>query len=122
MYLGLEGVADVGCRAAESDKNAAGRDPIDMQALGLEPARDGGNVLSGEAEAFAHFLWGEPVMVIGRGWVLLAGEKLLQGLFLLGRAGEYQGQLIQRKVRRNHADAVGGAGPKRMVTGQRLRI
>jgi hypothetical protein len=51
MQLRLKGEADIGCAAAETDEDSAGRDPVDMEALGLEPAADGGNVLVGEAES-----------------------------------------------------------------------
>ena len=91
VHLGLEGAADVGRGAAESDKDAAGRDPVDVQALGLEPAGDGGDVLVGEAEALAHFGGGEPVVIVGRGGVLLVGEKLLEGLPPAGASGREPG-------------------------------
>ena len=83
LHLGLEGAADVGGGAAEADEDAAGRDPFDVQALGLEPGGDGGDVGVGEAEALANFGGGEPVVVVGRGGVLLVGEELLEGLLLL---------------------------------------
>ena len=60
MHLGLEGAADVSSCAAESDEDVAGRDPVDMQALGLEPAGDGGDVLIGEAKAVANLIGREP--------------------------------------------------------------
>jgi hypothetical protein len=38
-------------------------------------------------------------MVIGRGGILLFGEKLLEGCFLLGRAGQDEGELVERQIR-----------------------
>lgn len=61
-------------------------------------------------------------MVVGRGGVLLAGEELLEGLLLLSRACENQGELIEWEVRGNHADVIGGSGPKGMVIRQRLQL
>ena len=44
MHLGLEGVSNLSRGAAESDEYTTWRDPIDVQALRLQPACDGTDI------------------------------------------------------------------------------
>ena len=57
-------------------------------------------------------------MKLRRGRILLSGQQLLKGQFLLGRPLQHQGQLSHPQIRRHGAPIVGRAGPQRTMIGQ----
>ena len=119
VQLSMECPPDVARGATESEERAAGRDPVDVQSLGAQPAAKRREVLLGEPEAFSHLHWGKPMMVVRRRAVLLLLQKHLQGLFLLWRPRQNQGQLLEWQSGRQYASAVFLLGPLGMVIWQR---
>jgi hypothetical protein len=73
------------------------------------------NVGLGGAEVLAYLLGSEPLMEIGRGRVVLAGHKLVEGRLLLRAAAQHQDQVGHGQV---------GADPAQIVPGvcRRVRI
>jgi hypothetical protein len=69
--------------ANEANEHAAGRDPGDAQALGLDPVGDASEVRLGDAETGADLGRRQPVAVAGRGRVLLVEKEFPASQLLL---------------------------------------
>src|SRR5271157_182385 len=98
MQLCLKGSTHV-CRcAAESDKYPAWRNPVDVQALRLQPAGHAFDILLGESEALPNLGRSEPAMVVRRSGVLLVCEQLFEGRLLLRGSRQNDCHLIQHEL------------------------
>ena len=116
---GSEGRGDVGCGAGEGDAVVAGRDAVDGEALGLQPGRGLGDVGVGEAEAGAELGGREPLVVLGRGGILLGGDEGVEISLLLGAAAEVHGDGLERRGVVDGAEVAGDAGAGRLRAGER---
>ena len=93
VNLGVKGGLDLGCSAAETDRHAIFGDFADGESLAGEPIGDGGDVGRGGTEVGAYLIGGEPLMVVGRIGVVLAGDELLKGGLLSRVAAEDQDEV-----------------------------
>ena len=117
VNLGVKGGLDLGGRAAEADRHAIFCDFADRESLAGEPIGDGGNVGLGGAEVGAHLIGGEPLVVVGRVLVVLAGDEFFKGRLLGGIAAEDQDE-----VGHGEAGADGAAVVLRVGCGVRVAL
>ena len=90
VNLGVEGALHLRCLPAEADRHAILGDLIHRETMPGQPVGDGRNVGLRGAEVLAHLLGSEPPMEVGRGWIVLAGHKLVEGCLLLGTAAQHK--------------------------------
>src|SRR3954452_5829045 len=120
MQRGLKGARGIRGSSREADEDLAGCDPVDMQALRLQPAADGIDIRVRRSEAQADLDGSEPMMVVRRSRILLLGEKLFESLLGLRGSRQYHGESLHRLRRLDGAGVIGGNGPRGMVMKQRL--
>jgi len=104
----LEGLAHVGGGAGEINEHAAGIDHVDVETMGFEPTGYGVEVGLRQAEAFAEFLRGQPVMEVWRTLRVERVEKLLEREFLLGRALQLEQHVVHSEIVHHGAAIVRG--------------
>ncbi len=122
MNLGAESFADLSGLAGKIDHHAAGINHIDHEAVGLEPAGNGSQVLWCQAESLAEFLGADPVVIIrGAGRVQFI-DKLVQRLFLFGGALQLQQHVLHRRIPGEHAEIVCGSGFGARIAGERNEL
>src|SRR2546430_545202 len=63
---------------AKSNPIPSSRNVSYRETLRAEPVGSFLDIATAEAESVCVLLWSEPSVVIGRGWVLLVGEKLVE--------------------------------------------
>ena len=102
MDLGMKGLLDFTGAAGEVDHHAVGIDVADREAVRLEPARDGIDVLLAHAVLLSLFRCGQPLAEVGRRFV---GE----GLDVLGELFFQVGGALQLKERNVEGEFVGDA-------------
>ena len=93
VNLGVEGALHLGRVAAEADGHAVFGDFTNGETVAGKPIRNGGDVDLGRAEVGADLIGSEPLVVVGRVGVVLAGDKLLKRRLLSGIATEDQDQV-----------------------------
>ena len=94
----LEGFVHLGGGAGKIDEHAAGIDDVDAEPLEFEPAGDGVEVRLRQAEAFAEFLRGHPVMEVWRAIGVEFVDELLEGLFLFRRALQLEQHVVHGEI------------------------
>src|SRR5215467_10975642 len=104
MNLRMESLLDLRLEAGELDYGAAVGNAIDLETVVLEPSGDELKVLVRRAELQAELVGCEPFVVVGRGFVLLIVEKLVQGELLLRIALEDQQHALHWQIRRCRAN------------------
>ena len=105
VNLGVEGALDLGCGAAEADGHSVVGDLRNREAMAGEPIGDGGDVCLGGAEVCADLLGRKPLMEVGRGLVILAGDELLERCLLRLVAAEDQDEVGHGEIW-THATAI----------------
>ena len=93
VNLGVKGGLDLGGRAAETDRHAIFCDFVYGESVSGEPICDGGDVGLRGAEVGANLVGREPLVVVGRVGVVLAGHETLKGRLLSGVAAENEDQV-----------------------------
>ena len=104
---GMEGRFNCGCGAGEVNHHAVGIDLVHGEAVGLEPAGDGGDVRRRGTVLLAKLLGGEPLVKVGRVGVVERGNIGGERRFALGRALQLQQHMVQREGRIDGAKIVG---------------
>src|SRR5664279_4668059 len=118
--MGWMGVSERPSMDCTMAAKAAGRDFGGGEAAAGEPCGEGVDVVLSGAVEFAHLLGGEPLVVAGRGGVLLVGEQLGEVGLKLGRAREDKGEM-EIGLRGDRASVGGGIGPAREMAGEAHR-
>ena len=107
VNLGVEGLAHLARIAREINHHAVGIDPVDGEAVRLEPICDGGQVLWHQSVSRSELLRGQPMMVVRRFRVLEFIEVFFECLLLLGRASQLEPQMLHRKAVIDRAAIIG---------------
>ena len=105
--------------SGEDNAVAAAGDGVDGEALELEPGLDRGDVGVGDAEAGGELVGREPLVIQGRGGVLLGGDESGESGLLGGGAIEDEGDTLKLHAGIDSAKVGGGAGEGRARVGQR---
>ena len=133
--LGMKRILYLLRRAAEFNPGAAAGHALNLQALRLKPRRDSVHVTLAHTETAGILFRCQPLVIIGRSWILLAGQQLLQGGLLAcrrfqnhrdgrDRKGSGHRPLVQLPLRlRRHVTSQhnGSAGVDRHAEAVRLR-
>ena len=116
VNLGVEGALDLPGRAAEADGHAVAGDLRDGKSVAGEPVGDGLDVGLGGTELLADLVGREPLVVVGRVLVVLAGYVGVEGGLLRGIATEHQDKVGHGKAVGDLALVVPGVGVRIGVT------
>ncbi len=92
--LSVEGFADLARRTRDVDQDAAGVDLVYAKSMRPKPVGDAIDIVLRDAESFPEFLCGQPLVEIGRFLIVLLGDQSVKLPFLLGRALEYEEDVI----------------------------
>jgi len=112
VNCGAKGLLGLGDRAREADLIVRSGNAIDGEALAGEPTGDLAQVRRAEAEACAELRWRQPLVILGRCWILEIDKELIKICLLRGGTIKAKGEVgeLERFWRCTHIGSGQSAG------------